>query len=252
MRRLVAVWCLVLLTMVSHAPAMGQTPDRRVTQDSAVIALNAQLSEMRASRQDLLNTVLWALGLAGGTAFLLVGYSWFTNSRSYERDKAAMAGELRNELHAEFLKLRGEIDRLNKAQTESLQGIADRAVSTRFVELDQRIHSLGWELASVKRDMLEGEIERAETKKEGWRALSARLQTLRIAQEHGSDYRVADELEGMSRLLHQPWFRLDAEQASEIMSAMDAVDSIHTADADAIRQQVRRLRTPVTAPHSPT
>ncbi|MDQ6803481.1 MAG: hypothetical protein M3065_00635 [Actinomycetota bacterium] len=84
------------------------------------MALRAQLAEMRAYRQDVLATVHWALGIAGAVSFLLVGYSWFTNSRNYDRDQANMRAALRNEIDADFRKLNDELDAARRSHAAEI------------------------------------------------------------------------------------------------------------------------------------
>jgi hypothetical protein len=246
MRLPTLTWLLVvglLHTPPTVAEVAAETPEsQQQPVDSVVVALRAQLAEMRNAHGDLLATTHWALALAGGVAFLLVGYSWFNNNRNYERDKAAMATSLRNELGREILSVREEVYASAAVQREELTKLATTAADKSASALSSKVESLGYLLSELEEELIEIQIERAEEKRHGWAALAGRLKLLAKRTNESWDMRIADELEGLSKLLKQPWFRMDADDASGVMAAMDRVGSMHAADADAIRARVRELR----------
>jgi len=199
---------------------------------------------MRAERQNLLATVHWSLGLVGAVAFLLVGYSWFTNSRAYERDKEAMQGALKNSIVEELANIRASQSEVAKALRDEMTVTAANVVKGEMTTLSSASNSLRIGLRDLEEEVVEMQIERALEQRHSWAAVSGILKLLMRRHEEGWDLRVSDQLGALSNLLHKEWCRLDADDASNIMAAMDKMSSAHSADAEAIRARVRVLRTP--------
>ena len=63
--------------------------------DSMVVALNAQLGELRRSDDRLFTTVLWTLGTTITIALGLSAFSWWSSHRIYERDITAIKADIR-------------------------------------------------------------------------------------------------------------------------------------------------------------
>lgn len=230
------------------ATVQPQSPPPRLytasTTDSTVIALRAQVTEMREFRQDVLATVYWALSIAGGVTFLLVGYSWFTNSRNYERERENMRAALKNELETDLRALRDEMAIAQKAHGEQLEALAKKATQTEAAKIESSVSNVSYQLSEVREELIELQIERAMEQKRGWRALSGRLKLLKMRKSEAWDTRIADELDSLSKLLHADWFTMDADDAAEVMSTIDGLSSAHAADVDAIRLRVKKLRSP--------
>ncbi len=106
------------------------------------------------------------------------------------------------------------------------------------------VSTLTYELRELREELIELQIERGTEKKHGWVALAGRLKLLEMRRSEKWDARVADQLQEISQLLHADWFRIDADEAAQVMAAMEGLTSVHTADADAIRARVRKLRAP--------
>jgi hypothetical protein len=89
-----------------HAPATLEStvpPSDGPVDNSAALelaVLRARLEEEQGHNGEVLQTVYWSLGVIATLTLLLVGYSWFTNFRVYERDKEMLAEALRMELRA--------------------------------------------------------------------------------------------------------------------------------------------------------
>jgi hypothetical protein len=85
-----------------------------------IVILKAQLQTIREYDQKLLDSVHWSQGIVGGVALLLVGFSWFTNSRIYERDKAALTQELEGKLQSQLSLIRTELEVNQKSATKEI------------------------------------------------------------------------------------------------------------------------------------
>jgi hypothetical protein len=85
-----------------------------------VVILKAQLQTIREYDQKLLDSVHWSQGIVGGVALLLVGFSWFTNSRIYERDKAALTQELEGKLQSQLSLIRTELEANQKTASKEI------------------------------------------------------------------------------------------------------------------------------------
>ena len=131
MKTLLLVATLLIVPFASAQRLQGLTrvqsatgaPSKAAVVDSSslVIAeLRAQNRLMRDYDQRLLATVYWTLGsvvLLGG---LLVGFGWNANSRSYERDRAALRQELQGLAREDAAKLQEQLLTMAAQSAEKL------------------------------------------------------------------------------------------------------------------------------------
>ena len=75
---------------VPTSAASGVNPALQVELATA----KAELEVTRRFQDQLLSTVFWSLGALAAVAALLVGYSWWNNSRNYDRDKKTFEREI--------------------------------------------------------------------------------------------------------------------------------------------------------------
>jgi hypothetical protein len=72
--------------------------------------------------QQILETVYWALGIVFLISISLIGYSWFLNFKTYEKDKNIMKNEIIQLLNTEIDKLINEkCDKRIKIKFENLE-----------------------------------------------------------------------------------------------------------------------------------
>lgn len=73
-------------------------------QELIIAELKAQNAVLRDYQQHLLSTVYWSLGILSGIGLLLSGYSWYSNFRIYDREKAELVGVLQDLVKTETQK----------------------------------------------------------------------------------------------------------------------------------------------------
>lgn len=113
---------MIFLFLLTATTLFAQTNSNQIKNvDSPdVVILKAQLQTIREYDKELLDSVHWSQGIVGGVALLLVGFSWFTNSRIYERDKAALTQELEGKLQSQLSFIRTELEVNQKAATKEI------------------------------------------------------------------------------------------------------------------------------------
>jgi len=79
----------ILLFLIGGFIANFAQPGAPPTSTEATL-LNAQLELMRQYDQRIIATVYWSLGSFITMIVVLVGFSWFTNFKVYERDRDAL------------------------------------------------------------------------------------------------------------------------------------------------------------------
>ena len=118
--------------------------------DLEVIELRAQLEQMRRTDDQLLETIYWSLGGLVTVSVILVGYSWFSSTRTHERDREALKQELRSLVREDISvaerKLREQAEQVleqvrEDAHREITQGldVTRRTLSGTTDRLQQRI-----------------------------------------------------------------------------------------------------------------
>jgi hypothetical protein len=100
-----------------------------------VSVLRAQLEMAREFQSDVLTTVYWSLGLSVGIAFLLVGYNWWTNNRTFEREKHALLQETRGKKTTQI----NEAVRSVREELTSERRRIDGAIETLSSDLRERV-----------------------------------------------------------------------------------------------------------------
>lgn len=91
----------------SQEPSLPSPP----TPNPIEIALKAQLDEMRRSEDRLLSTVHWSLGTVATLAVGLALFGWWSASRVYQRDIAALRDELKRTVDEVAQQLRTDAER---------------------------------------------------------------------------------------------------------------------------------------------
>jgi hypothetical protein len=92
----VALLLLIFAASPVHAQAV-QAPSARLStpgDSSELVALRAELRTIREYNEAFVTMVQWGLGTVAGVALLLVGFSWFSNQRNYDRDREALSQDV--------------------------------------------------------------------------------------------------------------------------------------------------------------
>lgn len=114
----IATWCAAVVAQAPAAPVAGSAP--LVAQSELAVA-KAELEVTRAYQEHLLATVYWSLGTLAAVAVLLVGYSWWNNSRNYDRDRISFEREIGAKLNEMVAKIGEELRVGSQARTEILE-----------------------------------------------------------------------------------------------------------------------------------
>jgi hypothetical protein len=122
--RLVIFMACFSFALVGMAkPGEAVLPDSQ-TQALAQLALDggilrAQIDQMRGFQDSVLNLAWWALSVVAAVALGLISFSWWNNSRNYERDKNSIRDEITNQLEKRIALFETQvIDRLQKSDVD--------------------------------------------------------------------------------------------------------------------------------------
>ncbi len=145
-------------TVKAQSEALKSQTDQLKSQNEA---LKAQLEVMRHFDQRLVATVYWALGAFVTMILALFGFNWFSTQRNYDRDKAAMALELRAGLQTEMTQQRAQLDArlsafrevLDKSVTDSAT-TASKAAQIQLEKLQPKLDEIDRELKETKYNSL--------------------------------------------------------------------------------------------------
>lgn len=135
----------LVLSGVSHSaptsqPSSGQTASPDATppppreQDLRVAALTAETEVLKQMTGNVFSTVYFALATVFGVMITLVGFSWYQNSKVYDRDKEVMRDALSVSLNAHFAELEKRL-----SQRIGERGEAFEAIKKKFGALDAKI-----------------------------------------------------------------------------------------------------------------
>jgi hypothetical protein len=217
-----------VVTSVATAPA----------QEIDVAVLQAQLETIREYNDRLLSTVHWSLGTVAGVAVLLVGFSWFTNNRSYERDKEALnkelTGVIKSEISDQTHELRGEIFELMKST-------AQREVALVTIDME----NLRQEFKHWESDFLDLRYDSAKLNALYWElrgnpgaALTQYIRMLKMTTHLESDHYVNTALRGITESLKKEAGILSYEVPA-INERLDALPNKFSTDIGIIKELLK-------------
>jgi len=150
--RLFCTGILILLSaQVSDCeqPLPSLSPTSSVSASDA--ALTRQIELITQLDQRLLTTVYFCLGTVVTIFALMIGYNWFANFRTYERDKETLHREMQNSLQASA----------NKANEETMKKVSEiesRLLASTRSQVQTELQTLKKELSKLQLENLQGQV----------------------------------------------------------------------------------------------
>jgi hypothetical protein len=205
--------------------------------------LRAQLQTMRDYDERLVATVYWSLGTVTALFLALIGFNWWSNTRSYQRDKDALRQELKGLQEQHLARLETQIGeaiskRIDEVRTEAV--MASKAVAA---ELGSQIGQTANDV--VRLDMTIEIMEGADWERRGviTNALRSCCKCLRMQIQHPVlSWRLSRSLDVMDRLLRNPDLAIDANQRGEITRVLKELPAEHTPSQERLMTLLRQVR----------
>jgi len=253
--RLAFLWLIIFIAVGFPSYAVEKPgPSSQQASTSAaereVDVLRAQLEIMRSYDERLLSTVYWSLGGLITIAALLIGFGWFANFRVYERDKNALAKELRsileNEIRTTFQNLEENIGKRFEVLKKEMEKAATSATKSFESEVKQQFGEVRYDLFSLKYKVTESEAEQWLTRGVHTNALRRYCGTLEIALERNSQFLVSRSLDNMHAILKAIIEKRsslpDAELIREVSAVLGRVPEEHGIAVSAIHGLLESIR----------
>ncbi|MDC5338480.1 hypothetical protein OHW59_17665, partial [Acinetobacter baumannii] len=108
---------IIILLILFSATAYGAEVDNALLQknleaaNTQIEVLKGQVEVMKSYQDNFLTTVYWSLGAVLGIVVLLIGYNWFTNFKSQEKEIVALKSLIQNELNQKKMMLTEDMDK---------------------------------------------------------------------------------------------------------------------------------------------
>jgi len=96
---------IITLLILFSATAYGANVDNTLLQknldaaNTQIEVLKAQVEVMKSYQDNFLTTVYWSLATVLGIVVLLIGYNWFTNFKSQEKELQSLKNHIEQELN---------------------------------------------------------------------------------------------------------------------------------------------------------
>lgn len=263
----VAFWPLIPATgqrpPASRNQQLGSTSEQSIGeaeyQNETAAALRAQLVTAREYEDQLLKTVHWTLGAVVSVAFLIGGFSWYTNTKVYERDKDSLRQ------HAETL-IQGHANtiqeqfRRNSAETLAsevkLRADLMDEVSRRFASINGELESLversiehtrtetvavHAQLNRLRCELIEFVADMQETHGAKPHALTAYRNLLGAAKTAGNPYAMIAAIRGIVRLLKNGATLFDSDIPG-LLNLLGELPAECSVDATSLKELIQRVR----------
>lgn len=237
------------------SPSPRQLIETQETKETAI--LKAQLEIMREYNERLLNTVYWSLGTLVVIAVLLVGFSWFTNYKIYERDKAALRQELSGAVDSQILGIR---NKLNEDLEEKLKEISTKSVDAAKANSELAISPIKNQIESLERSVknqiqsLEKSVLRLNYhvhESEAWywelkgvkaNEMDRYREMLAIAVELKDSSSISASLESLTRMFKDRVFPFYA-YVPDLVTLLDSLPSKYSTEVEALKNLLKNTKT---------
>jgi len=244
--RAMVIACAVAFLV--SAPAIASTQRAQVvTVDTSrlragnadeIAILHEQVAMMRTYQNSLLETVHWTLGLVGSIAVLLVGYSWFTNFRMYERDKLALSQELRalveQSLASASQTLSAAINQKTDSLTVAMETTAKASIAQVVAPLSGTVRGLSERMAGLELAAGIASARHWEFRQVPGNELADYQRVLYLAIAHEQQNAIQTALTEISRLM-KAGATMFTGNVPELVAALDSLPPRYALDVAAIK-----------------
>lgn len=228
-----------------NSPSLN-TNQHLVTQDTNEVAvLRAQVETMRDYNERLLSTVYWSLGTIAGIAVLLVGFSWFTNYKIYERDKSALKQELNALFSNQLLQIQ---NKLNEELSGKLEDISTKSVAAAKTISEQSISSLNYKMSSIEKKVLSLRYRAIESEARYWELKGVKgneidryRDMLPLAIELNDENAISKSLEGLLRMFKAGVFPFYGYVPS-LVTTLDSLPAKYSTEVAAIKESLKNAK----------
>lgn len=260
----IALWCTAACPQSASAPTAGTSSPLHQTEHAIA---KAELDVTRKFQEQLLATVFWSLGTLAAVAVLLVGYSWWNNSRNYDRDKIAFEREIRTLLAEVAAKLSDEqrtaiqttLDSLDKKLSErareaeaKLSSSTTATIEASGKQIAAQVTQIKASLASVRTELDKLHLtahlqEHLKTRAGGnyRNALQYSVTALEMALKIGDQYEVGNVLdlvsEDVTTILGGKDLPIDNFLIGQLVQVLDSIKGPHAHAAAAIKSLAPRM-----------
>lgn len=255
------------VTRIQYGVSSTASAATAPTPSAELQVARAQLDDARKFQDQLLATVYWSLGTLATVAALLVGFGWFANMRMYERDKAALAQEMRTQLLEELRKAKEEassaattrfalqdkaLAERQTAQEKSMQEHLASANAALGKRLDQRIDTATGKLKAlhdeIRKLQYDAELNERRSclgRKIYRNALQASTNALRLAIAVEDEYLIGETLDlvghDVESIRAAKATPIDNFLVAQVVEALDGVKGSHVLAAASLKQKAAAL-----------
>lgn len=227
---------------VDKVPVIGNLEKPIVHTKTEIAVLEAQLSAAKEFQQHILGAVYWSLGTIVVIFGLLIGYNWFANYKTYERDLAALKQQLVGlieERHASFKSefLREASEKFSTMSKDSAASI-NLAISESIAPLQDKLSIIKYELKEHEYQLIEAAAHYWEYKKVPSNELTQYSSLLRLSINQKNDGRITSCLTKIQKLLENG-AQVFAREIRELNELADTLPSSYAINVDALRNALR-------------
>ncbi len=256
---LLGISCLLGLALIGGSNALAANPKPDVIQtpraletseqDKLIVELKAQNELLKDYQQHLLETVYFSLGGLGVLVSLLLGYSWFTNFKIYERDKASLVNDLTAEVSKQIILKTTQInenisinqsaydEKINKYFQE-LSEVSNKNIAKQADQIKSDVIKIKHGLLILEHTVVKAELDKWMASKVYINATRCALKLIDIGLEVGFDFYVSDGLDQLNKTVSLS-NSLGADLVSEITSTLDKMPAAHAAMSAKIKSRLR-------------
>lgn len=250
MKPLLVVAAMLFLAIPWNATSQPDTATVTNSDSIQVILLKNQLSLMKEHQNSLLTSVYWSLGVVLAVGLLLVGYGWYVNSKSIEREKTALKAELNGNIEERFSHI--EVQFLRNIQTT-----VDNSIELHLNTISQNIENLSGQAKQINNNLsfettqirivLSSALAKRDFDQERYGgSLVQGIVMLKYALEIKQESTVGDALDyiqkSLEHLIKSDMRVLDAYLISSFTNVIDQCPASHTLTVELIKQLFQEAR----------